>query len=89
MLNNLFTPQQAWAIHRDTYTLPPDYKKLKGNFRCALRKSESFQEIKPDFSTTENHGAEFKVYRVLAAEEVQGGLLFNYKKKLFKTYFCY
>jgi len=62
---------EAWAIHRDTYTLPPDYKKLKGNFRCALRKSESFQEIKPDFSTSENHGAEFKVYRVLAAEEVQ------------------
>ena len=48
---------------------------MKGNFRCALRKSDSFEEIKLCDSSGENQYPEYKVFKVLTAEEVLSKLL--------------
>ncbi|XP_076808728.1 interferon regulatory factor 4-like isoform X2 [Clavelina lepadiformis] len=63
---------KAWAIHRgstDEGKLK-DFKKLKGNFRCAMNKSDDFQELKEKSQTGKQTG-NYKLYKLLTPEEVK------------------
>ena len=64
---------QAWAKHRGNYNekYPPDDKKLKGNFRCALTKSDDFEEMK-NYSKTNQQMGNYKVFKLLTPQEVTG-----------------
>ena len=53
---------------------PPDYKRLKGNFRCALHKSTDFEEVKDEESMNRQTG-NYKKFRLLSPDEVKGKLL--------------
>nr|CAB3256924.1 interferon regulatory factor like protein [Phallusia mammillata] len=70
--NEHFEIFRAWAKHKDKYdeANPPDEKKLKGNFRCALHKSVDFEEM-PDSSAMAQQTGNYKIYRVLKREEVR------------------
>jgi len=59
----------AWAKHKDhEIENPPNYKKLKGNFRCAMRKSNDFEEVENEKTLQRGN---FKLYRLLTKEEVE------------------
>uniref|UniRef100_H2ZQ83 IRF tryptophan pentad repeat domain-containing protein n=1 Tax=Ciona savignyi TaxID=51511 RepID=H2ZQ83_CIOSA len=62
----------AWARHRGSYdeSSKTDYKKLKGNFRCALNKSDDFEEIR-ERSVTNQQTGNYKIYRILNKQEVR------------------
>ena len=62
---------QAWAQHRGNETDPLDHKKLKGNFRCALTKSDDFEEMK-NYSKTNQQMGNYKVFQLLSPREVTG-----------------
>ena len=60
---------KAWAKHKDhEIENPPNYKKLKGNFRCAMRKSNDFEEVENEKTLQRGN---FKLYRLLTKEEVE------------------
>jgi len=58
----------AWAKHKESYSFPIDYKKLKGNFRCAMKKSNDFEEIEQQDNLQSGN---YKMFRVLDKEEVR------------------
>uniref|UniRef100_F6T5R3 IRF tryptophan pentad repeat domain-containing protein n=1 Tax=Ciona intestinalis TaxID=7719 RepID=F6T5R3_CIOIN len=62
---------KAWAKHRGSTNLgdPFDFKKLKGNFRCALNKSDDFEEIK-ERNVSDQQTGNYKIYRLLDKSEV-------------------
>lgn len=60
---------KAWAVHKGRTTNPPDFKKYKGNFRCTLRKSESFMEVSDECNLKQQTG-NYKVFKLLSREEV-------------------
>ncbi|XP_078494561.1 interferon regulatory factor like protein isoform X2 [Ciona intestinalis] len=62
---------KAWAKHRGSMNPgdPFDFKKLKGNFRCALNKSDDFEEIK-ERNVSDQQTGNYKIYRLLDKSEV-------------------
>lgn len=57
----------SWAKHKNHYKDPPNYKKLKGNFRCAMRKCPDFKEVE---AVQNQQSGNYKLYKLLDPEEV-------------------
>jgi len=58
----------AWAKHRGKYKEPPEYTKLKGNFRSAMKRSLDFEEIK---SINTLQQGNYKIFKICSKEEVE------------------
>jgi len=67
---------QEWAKHRGSYDeqAPPNWPKLKSNFRSVISKSNDFEETK-DYHVLKKQTGNYKVYRLLSPSEVKGSLL--------------
>merc|ERR1719427_1734732 len=60
--------KEAWAKHRGKYKEPPEYTKLKGNFRSAMKRSLDFEQIK---SINTLQQGNYKIFKICSKEEVE------------------